>query len=113
MLLSKLQRFIKKSLLHETELRNNKNNAETCQNAQAVTESMNQGLKMVEIMLEDMIDARYADDDIAAAIDRQRYTNWCSLCTQTTILRRRLIGKGIQTREKMVGVLCGTGTVVV
>jgi hypothetical protein len=32
-------------------------------------------LKMVEIMLEDMIDARYADDDIAAAIDRQRYTN--------------------------------------
>ena len=75
MLLSKLQRFIKKSLLHETELRNNKNNAETCQNAQAVTESMNQGLKMVEIMLEDMIDARHADDDIAAAIDRQRYTN--------------------------------------
>mgnify|MGYP006156154877 CR=1 FL=1 len=57
------------------------------------------------------------------------------LVTQTTILRRRLIGKGIQTecslyadddiaaaidrqigiqtREKMVGVLCGTGTVVV
>lgn len=75
MLLSKLHRYQKKSILNERELRSNKNSAEVCQNGQAVTESMAQGIKMVEMMLEDMIDEHHANDEVAAAIDRSRFLN--------------------------------------
>ena len=72
-LLSKLQRYQKLSKQHFHDLHSRKESTERCQAAHATTEAMTEGLKMVEIMLEDMIDAHH-DDDVSAAIDRARFT---------------------------------------
>jgi hypothetical protein len=55
------------------DLLSKKETTEICQSAHATTEAMTEGFKIVEIMLEDMIDAHYADDEVAAAIDRARF----------------------------------------